>query len=102
MKVLNGLVALALLVMQFVSLNSFAQQLKVVTGTVQDTTGLTLPSALVKLSSSMESLSAATDVDGHFKFANVKDSLINISVNYIGYKPFQKQVKLNKHSSIVK
>jgi hypothetical protein len=72
----------------FFSLNGHARQLKTIIGTVQDTAGVTLPSALVKLSSSKDSLAVASDMDGHFKFGNVKDSLISISANYIGFRPF--------------
>ena len=86
----------------FFSLNGHAQQLKTVIGTVKDTAGVTLPSALIKLSSATDSLAVASDIDGNFKFGNVKDSLINISVNYIGFKPFVKSFKLGRNSNTIR
>jgi hypothetical protein len=86
----------------FFSLNGHAQQLKTIIGTVQDTAGITLPSALVKLSSTADSLAVASDIDGNFKFLNVKDTLISISVNYIGFKPFVKSFKLDRNLTVIR
>ncbi|WP_316810003.1 outer membrane beta-barrel protein [Pedobacter heparinus] len=85
----------------FFNLNSHAQQLKIITGTVQDTAGVTLPSALVKLRSVTDSLAVASDIDGNFKFQHVKDSLVTISVNYIGFKPFVKSFKISRNLKLV-
>lgn len=88
------------MVLLFLTLSSAAQQ--VVTGTVQDTAGITLPSALVKLRSVTDSLAVASDRNGNFKFVNVKDSLITISVNYIGFKPFVKRFRLTGNLKVIR
>ncbi len=86
----------------FFSFKGHAQQLKTVIGTVQDSAGVTLPSALVKLNSAADSLAVASDSDGNFRFLNVKDSMIRVSVNYIGFKPFVKTFKLARNSNPIR
>lgn len=92
---------LSIVVMLFFTLDSAAQQMKIVTGTVQDTAGVTLPSALINLRSASDSLVVASDGNGNFKFLNVLDSTVTISVNYIGFKPFTKRFKLSGSSNLI-
>lgn len=94
-------IALLFLVLVF-NLNSYAQNFKSVSGTVQDTMGTALPGALIKLKTAKDTMATATDINGSFSFLNVKDSLINLSVNFMGFKPFNKTYKLNKNLATIK
>jgi len=76
-------------------------QVKKVTGSIQDTMGIALTGSLVKLNSVKDTMATAADVNGGFSFANVKDSVIHISVNFMGFQPFAKTYKLDKKSAVI-
>ncbi|WP_353134422.1 outer membrane beta-barrel protein [Pseudopedobacter sp.] len=73
-----------------------AQHNKKITGKIQDTLGVALPGSLIKLNSALDTLATAADIDGNFSFSQVKDSIVNISVNFMGFQPFKKTYHLSK------
>lgn len=90
-----------LFIILFSNLYSYAQSVKRVSGNVQDTLGIALPGSLIKLNSAKDTMATAADVNGGFNFFNVKDSVIQISVNFMGFQPFSKTYKLDKNSPVI-
>lgn len=68
-----------------------AQTGRDVSGAVQDTTGATIPGAVVKLFTGKDSLQTATDGNGGFLFRNVATSEFRITVQSIGYTPINRR-----------
>lgn len=64
----------------------YAQTGKPVSGVLQDSTGLSVISASVRLTSSNDTLQAITDIDGKFSFPSVKASSFTLSITSIGYE----------------
>ncbi|SEL96763.1 CarboxypepD_reg-like domain-containing protein [bacterium A37T11] len=63
-----------------------AQQTGSVNGIVQDSTGLSVIAASVRLKSPTDSFQTNTDVNGKFTFSNVKGKSFTISIESLGYK----------------
>lgn len=72
-------------------LSSQAQTLHQVRGTVQDTTGATLPGTVVKLVSASDTLATAVNVDGVFIFPKVKSAEFNLTISLIGFQPLNRR-----------
>ncbi|WP_169719433.1 TonB-dependent receptor [Olivibacter sitiensis] len=66
--------------------NTKAQTGKPVSGTVQDSTGLSVISASVRLTSDKDTLQAITDLDGKFAFPSVKASSFTLTITSIGFE----------------
>ncbi|OCX50376.1 hypothetical protein BEL04_21565 [Mucilaginibacter sp. PPCGB 2223] len=61
-------------------------QTKQVKGVVADTTGVTIPGVVVKLTSPQDTLAASTDINGGFVFGAVKAKQFSITFQSIGYQ----------------
>ena len=61
-------------------------QTKQVKGVVADTTGVTIPGVVVKLTSPQDSLAGTTDINGVFTFGAVKAKQFSITFQSIGYQ----------------
>ncbi|RYD95451.1 MAG: carboxypeptidase-like regulatory domain-containing protein, partial [Sphingobacteriales bacterium] len=90
-----------LLLMLLLSICTYAQPAKKVSGMIQDTAGIALPGSLIKLKSGKDSMATASDVNGAFTFSAVKDSVIRLSVNFMGFQPFTKTYELNTNSQTI-
>jgi hypothetical protein len=78
---------LLLTILSLSTLRSNAQGSRQLSGTIIDSTKLTLPGSNVKISSELgDSLSTTTDVNGRFIFPSVKGTKINLTITSIGYQ----------------
>lgn len=59
-----------------------------VKGTVQDSSGLALPGAIVRLQFQEDSVGVTTDMEGNFLFRNVATPNFTVSAAFIGFKNF--------------
>jgi uncharacterized membrane protein YgcG len=85
--VLFGLLAFCL------SFNSYAQ--RDVRGIVGDTTNQTVPGAVVKLKSTVDSMIVTTDVNGNFIFHGVQGKQFTLTITSIGYTGLQRKYSLD-------
>jgi uncharacterized membrane protein YgcG len=72
-----------------IAFKGYSQTGREVHGVVADSTGITIPGVVVKLTSATDSLNVVTNVDGVFTFAGVKSkqfSLTILSIGYLGLK----------------
>ncbi|HEY5371813.1 MAG TPA: TonB-dependent receptor [Hanamia sp.] len=69
----------------FISLASFAQQMKKVHGSVTDTTGSPLYGVTVNLKSATENLTTVTTSSGSFEFSKVSSSEFTINITSVGF-----------------
>jgi len=83
-----------LLFVVFISLTSYAQNTKVVRGSIQDTTGKPIPSIHVKLVSNLDNLVSVTDEKGAFTFSAVKASKFQLTISLLGFETFTKDYVL--------
>ncbi|GAA4337512.1 carboxypeptidase-like regulatory domain-containing protein [Mucilaginibacter gynuensis] len=75
---------------------TFAQSGREVSGTVLDSTKLSVPGASVKLTSDKgDSTVVAANVDGKFTFPSVKGTKLNITISSIGYQTLLKHFTLD-------
>lgn len=76
---------------------AFAQNTKTVKGSVQDSTGLSVIAATIKLVSPMETLYSTSDSEGHFTFEKIKADEFTLEINSLGYRTIKKnfQFKTN-------
>ena len=74
-----------LLLMGSISLK--AQTSKSVHGVLQDSTGLSVIAASIKLTSPQDTLRVSSDVNGKFSFSNVKADHFTLSVTSLGFRP---------------
>lgn len=65
-----------------------AQILKSVKGVLQDSTGASIISATIKLTSQVDTLYSTSDIDGNFAFKNVRSDRFQILINSLGYETF--------------
>jgi hypothetical protein len=77
------------------SFNSYAQTPRDVKGIVGDTTKQTVPGAVVKLKSSVDSMIVTTDINGVFTFHDVKGKQFVLTIASIGYDPLQRKYTLD-------
>ncbi len=75
----------------FTAYTLHAQTLHQVRGTVQDSTGATLPGTVVKLVSASDTLATAVNLDGVFIFPKVKSAEFNLSISLIGFQPVNRR-----------
>jgi len=64
---------------------------------VDASTGEPLPSANVSIANS--SLGTSTNNSGYFSISNIESGFYELIVNYVGYEPFSKKVKITKTES---
>lgn len=76
-----------------------AQSGRLIMGVVQDSAGITLPGSSVKLVSSLDTFSTATNLEGVFRFPAVKSPKFNITVSSISFKTFSKQYTADPKSA---
>lgn len=69
----------------FTAVAGYAQT-KQVKGVVADTTGVTIPGAVIKLTSPLDTLAVVTDINGVFTFGAVKAKQFSITFQSIGYQ----------------
>src|SRR5438128_1369078 len=87
---------LLILAMMFAAaLTTYAQTGRSVSGTVIDSTKLSVPGASVKLTSAEgDSAVVAADMNGKFTFPSVKGTKLNVTVTSIGYQVLLKHYTL--------
>lgn len=86
---------LILALMFAATLTTYAQTGRSVSGTVIDSTKLSVPGASVKLTSAEgDSAVVAADMNGKFTFSSVKGTKINVTVTSIGYQVLLKHYSL--------
>jgi hypothetical protein len=75
---------------------AYAQTGRQVSGTVKDSTGITLPGSTIKLfTSPKDSLVTATDANGRFTFPAVSVNQFSVVVLSVGYVPLKRRFILN-------
>ncbi len=89
------------LVLAFMALNLQAQSGREVAGSLKDSTGQSVIAASVRLTSPLDSLNTLTDVNGSFKFRNVKSRQFTISASSLGFKAFSRSYSFDNASSNV-
>src|SRR5690606_6444230 len=77
----------------FSASTAFSQESKSIKGLVQDSTGLSIISATIMLSSPLDTLYATSDVDGIFSFNAVKADRFNLLINSLGYESINKEYR---------
>lgn len=78
---------LLITILSFSALKSNAQGGRPISGTIIDSTKLTLPGSSVKISSEKgDSLATTTDANGKFTFPAIKGLKINLTITSIGYQ----------------
>ncbi|MGZ3751609.1 MAG: carboxypeptidase regulatory-like domain-containing protein, partial [Mucilaginibacter sp.] len=83
-----------------ISTQVFAQAGRTVTGIVKDTTGITLPSATVKLFIGKDSSVVATDANGRYTFKTVASNQFSLVVVSIGYQGIKRKFNLAPGNTI--
>ncbi|MFM6953609.1 MAG: carboxypeptidase regulatory-like domain-containing protein, partial [Sphingobacteriaceae bacterium] len=78
---------LSLLLLSVVSIAALAQSNYDVSGTVRDSSGLSVIAATVKLRSTKDSLFTRTNADGAFTFKGVKSGQFTLSITNLGFQP---------------
>ncbi|MDN5289244.1 MAG: TonB-dependent receptor [Mucilaginibacter sp.] len=73
------------------NLNTQAQTGRQVNGTVQDSTGVTLPGATVQMLTGTDSTTVITDAKGAFTFNQVKVNAFSLVVKSIGYQALRRR-----------
>lgn len=66
----------------------FAQQTRIVSGSIVDSTGSPVPAVSVNLKSALENLSVKTNASGKFQFSSVASPEFVLSVTSIGYENY--------------
>lgn len=93
---------LLVLMLSGVSLYSLAQTSHEVKGVVQDTSGLAVTGAGVRLASPQDTLRSITDAQGAFSFKDVSRSAqFTITITRIGYAIYSKRYLYNPNQSII-
>lgn len=64
----------------------YSQTARQVHGIVADSTGVTIPGAVVKLTSATDSLNVVTDINGVFTFASIKAKKFSLTILSIGFQ----------------
>ncbi len=78
---------------------AYSQESKSVRGVLQDTTGLSVISATVKLTSPSDTLYSSSDVDGNFSFSAVKADHFTILINSLGFESINKEYQFNANQN---
>jgi hypothetical protein len=77
------------------SFNSYAQAPRDVRGVISDTTNQTVPGAIVKLKSKVDSMVVTTDINGNFVFHQVKGKQFSLTITSIGYDGLMRKYTLD-------
>ncbi|RWY52335.1 TonB-dependent receptor [Mucilaginibacter gilvus] len=94
-KYIMKYIFLLLTILSLSSLRSNAQVSRPLSGTIIDSTKLTLPGSNVKISSELgDSLASTTDVNGKFLFPAIKGTKITLTISSIGYQGIIKHYTL--------
>lgn len=94
LKTSKNLKAYILLTLSLFSFSAaYSQEARSVKGVLQDSTGLSVISATIKLTSPKDTLYATSDVDGNFSFHNIKADSFNIMINSLGYESVNKELQ---------
>ncbi len=80
----------------FITFHSYAQTGRQVQGTLQDSTGVTIPGALVKLVSATDSINTSTNENGVFSFGRVKARQFSLTFKSIGYEGLKRKYTLDE------
>ncbi|TFF40317.1 hypothetical protein E2R66_03445 [Mucilaginibacter psychrotolerans] len=84
-----------LFILTVTGLNANAQSGRQISGTIIDSTKLTLPGSSVRISSELgDSLASTTDVNGKFLFNAIKGTKITLTISSIGYQGIIKHYTL--------
>lgn len=67
-----------------------AQNAVTVKGTVQDSTGLSVIGAAVKLKTATDSVLTSSNIDGSFVFNNIKSNEFTLTITGLGYQTYKK------------
>src|SRR3569833_92997 len=78
----------------FITAQVHAQTGRVVTGTVKDSTGVTLPGVIVKLLVGKDSSVVATDGAGRYTFKNVRSNQFSLTFVSLGYQGLRRKYNL--------
>jgi hypothetical protein len=71
-----------------ISISSFGQQTRTITGSVNDTSGVVLNDVYVKLLAGKDSITTTTNASGVFQFTKVGFSEFTLSVTRVGYQTY--------------
>jgi uncharacterized membrane protein YgcG len=82
----------------FASFKGYSQDGRQVHGVVADSTGVTIPGAVVRLTSSTDSLNVSTDINGVFSFPAVKAKQFSLTILSIGYKGLKRNYTFDADS----
>lgn len=85
-----------------ISENVFAQNSYQVQGTVADTAGVPLIGTIVKLVTTTDSLTTATDNNGLYRFSNVKAASFRLSVRLIGFNEYTNLYQFSSNIKMIK
>jgi hypothetical protein len=78
-------------ILLFIALGGYAQTGRPVRGVVADSTGVTIPGAVVRLTSPLDTLNGVTDINGVFTFGSVKAQQFSLTFKSIGYQGLQRK-----------
>jgi hypothetical protein len=87
---------LSFLLLSFISLTAFSQSNYEVSGTVRDSSGLSIIAATVKLRSAKDSLFTRTNADGGFSFKGVKSGQFTLSITSLGFQSTLRKYMYNE------
>jgi uncharacterized membrane protein YgcG len=91
---MKSLILISLLALGL-SFNSNAQAPRDVRGIIADTTKQTVPGAIVKLKSTVDSIIVTTDLNGNFVFHGVKGKQFTLTIASIGYDALKRKYTLD-------
>jgi hypothetical protein len=87
---------LSFFLLSLISLTSFSQSNYEVSGTVRDSSGLSVIAATVKLRSAKDSLFTRTNADGGFSFKGVKSGQFTLSITSLGFQSALRKYMYNE------
>jgi len=77
-----------------IGFSASAQTGKTINGVLRDTTGLSVISASVRLTSPTDTMQVSSDVDGKFTFKNVKSSSFTVFISSLGFKAVRQRFSI--------
>jgi len=87
---------LSFFLLSLISLTAFSQSNYEVSGTVRDSSGLSVIAATVKLRSAKDSLFTRTNADGAFSFKGVKSGQFTLSITSLGFQSALRKYMYNE------